>query len=154
MIITIEEAKKFILNNSRIKDNCIVFLGSLDGQGYGLINIKGKTQRIHRVMAHVYGLLDIKDKLSLALHKEECNNKHCFKEEHLYSGTYSNNRQDVLRKRPDPKRSHCKHGHELNKENSYYGPKGRDCLICRKLRDKIRNDKRKKTPKFITKSRF
>lgn len=34
--------------------------------------------------------------------------------------------------RNNPAKTHCKHGHEFTPENTYWQPKGRNCLACRR----------------------
>src|ERR1700752_2507589 len=109
------------------KTNCWLYTGSKDRAGYGLINFNDKTVRVHRLAYHLYKGFDL-DSKELILHLNICPNKNCFNIEHLYQGNHSDNRRDVLDVRPDNKRTHCKHGHELTKKNSYYSRKGRDCL--------------------------
>lgn len=95
-------------------------------------------------MAHHYGILDLKDSL-MALHTRDCPNKTCFKKEHLYAGTISDNRRDVLALRPDPKRKWCRQGHEFTKSNTIWNRRGdRLCKICYEANNK-RNNLKKRT---------
>ena len=103
-IKSLEDAARLILERLEAKENCLIYKGVINSQGYGKIETRLGTLRVHRVMAHYYGLLDYNDKHYLACHIVECPNKSCVKREHLYKGTYSTNRRDVLELRPDPKR--------------------------------------------------
>lgn len=72
------------------KTGCWLFLGAKNEKGYGLIRIKGKLIKIHRLSYEFFIGLLIND----ALHIKQCPNRNCFNPTHLYDGTHQDNMRD------------------------------------------------------------
>jgi hypothetical protein len=71
-----------------------------------------------------------------------CDNKLCYRYDHLRIGTHSENHADMMSKGRNGNgattgslvpRTHCKNGHEFTSENTYIRPdtKARQCRQCR-----------------------
>ena len=112
---------------------CWLWVGSMDGKvGYGLMTLEKKTMGAHRASWILHnGEIP---KGMLICHK--CDVRLCVNPNHLYVGTYTDNARDtVKRNRGKTGFTHCKRGHEFNKENTEYGPMGflspwRKCKQC------------------------
>jgi len=89
---TIEQ--RFEENTIRTETGCVVWTGAKTDKGYGLIEVKGKTRRAHRVAYETFkgeipaGLL--------ILHR--CDNPSCVNPEHLRTGTQVDNMQEMVAK--------------------------------------------------------
>ena len=73
---------------------CFNWTKSLDGGGYGLMGINGKTERVHRVFYELH-----KGKIPeglCVLHS--CDNRKCCNPEHLSVGTHQDNTDDMMAK--------------------------------------------------------
>lgn len=76
------------------KDGCWFWQAGEDKNGYGLMRVDGKTQRIHRV---VYTLT--KGEIPNGLHVlHSCDQPGCVNPEHLYLGTHQRNMTDMVEK--------------------------------------------------------
>lgn len=132
--------------------NCWEWIGSL-ASGYGQSQMNGKPLNAHRVswiMAN--GKIETGKWI---LH--HCDNRACVRPSHLFCGTPSDNVIDLIKKGRDRSvahinrlKTHCKNGHEFNKENTIIRTdksSKRRCKICRDINqkryDKIYMAKRK-----------
>lgn len=109
---------------------CWLWKGSRNQLGYGRINIDSKNKYVHRE-----GFRVIKgEPKSLVLHDDKlCSNKNCWNPEHLYDGTYTENRFDTISKYGGRLSKYCKNGHEYTKENTKLDyKKHRQCITCYK----------------------
>ena len=80
--------------------DCKIFTGKTKtSNGYGQMRYKGKTEFVHRVVAHLYFGLDLNNPRQLALHKPECTSCACWNPEHLYVGTQKQNHRDRIQRR-------------------------------------------------------
>lgn len=129
--------------------SCWLWLGRVDKDGYGRLNIFINGKRV--VLAH---------RASYLLHKGDipelndidhtCFNRICVNPGHLETVPESINRS---RQRASLKR-YCKNGHEYTKENTYIRPntgnRQRDCRICIRVRIKAHNERMKQEGKKYT----
>ena len=113
---------------------CWIWQGCTTVDGYGTLNIKGKTKRAHRVYwEELNG--SIPEGMCVC---HTCDTPSCVKLEHLFLGTQVDNIKDMDNKRrrgirPRPKC--CPQGHSLNKVNTYYYPTGYySCRVCNRDR--------------------
>lgn len=126
--------------------NCIEWQGKLDKYGYGRIDkrVNGKptTFRVHRLeWEKEHGEIPAN---MFVLHK--CDNRKCYKLEHLFLGTAGDNARDMCSKgrHRNQIKTHCKNGHEYTDTNTYIRPEGnRECRECMRQRDRVRYNKRK-----------
>lgn len=117
----------------------MIFTGTLNENGYGLINYQGRTYGCHRLSAVFFLNLNIFDESLQANHKPECESRACWIFEHLYIGTQSNNIQDIIKAGNHNQliKTHCPQGHEYTKENTYITKKNfRMCRICKNASSK------------------
>ncbi len=110
-------------NKAIVNGDCFEWVAGKSRVGYGKFQLEGRTRLAHRVAYEmVYG--DIPGQLTI---DHLCMNKLCVNPMHMELVTLSEN---VRRKIIVPK-THCKHGHEFNKENTYYETRTkRKCRNC------------------------
>jgi len=104
------------------------------------ILLDGKLYLLSRVIMWLNGKIQLGSN-QLVLHN--CTNEQCFNPEHLYVGNHMDNHKDKVRsgnhKGPYTGVTHCIHGHEFSKANTYIRPNGcRSCRECLKLRARKR----------------
>ena len=71
--------------------DCEIWQGCVNGEGYGLLNVNGKTNRAHRVAMQVLGLPEIL-RNACVLHR--CDTPSCVRRDHLFLGTQVDNVRD------------------------------------------------------------
>ncbi len=105
-------------------NGCWEWHGRMDRHGYGQVHIEGRNQFAHRLV-YTWRVGPIPDGLAL---NHLCSNKCCVNPQHLEPVTIAENRiRDRLR------RTHCKHGHLLDEQNTYlHEGRWRHCRTCRK----------------------
>jgi len=116
--------------------DCWMWLAGLDKDGYGKINIGGKTLRTHRVAWELASNKKIPDEL-IVMHT--CDVPGCVNPAHLRLGTVAQNNQDREAKGRGRYRNmtHCPQGHKYTEESTSINPQGhRKCKIC--VRDRGR----------------
>ena len=121
--------ERFATKYEVVESGCWQWLDSLATFGYGTFGYKGKGHRAHRISYMLYKG-EIPDGLVL---DHLCRNRGCVNPDHLEPVT---TKENVMRgigvAVANSKATHCKKGHEYDKENTYITPKGfRDCRECR-----------------------
>ena len=118
-----------------ITDDCWLWSGAKNKDGYGSIRIEGKTVSAHRVSYELrFGSIP----QGLVI-DHVCRVHHCVNPDHLEPVT---NEENLRRGIPNPAalnavKTHCKHGHEFTPENTYMLPVGgRGCRTC--IRNRVR----------------
>ena len=77
-----------------ITDDCWLWQGGTDNDGYGLFGYDGKQWRAHRYSQHIHNGLD--NQKPIVLHT--CDNPRCVNPDHLINGTIQENNLDKLLK--------------------------------------------------------
>ncbi len=85
---------------------CIVYLGSLSKDGYGIFGINKKSYPAHRISYELFvGKIP---KNMMVLHK--CDNPKCVAPQHLFLGTHLDNMKDMVAKKRNASNKGEKHG--------------------------------------------
>lgn len=128
---------RFVKKISAQYSGCWEWTASCNQKGYGnfyYCRCVGKAHRFAWEQAHG----PVPDGMVL---DHICKNRKCVNPKHLRTVT---NRDNVLHNSEsviarNAKKTHCKHGHEFTTENTIVRSSGgRDCLICKRERDKKR----------------
>lgn len=121
-----------ICNIEGIEDNCHIFRGYKDRDGYARVSIKGKKVSVHRYMwKKEYGTIP---KGMVIDHK--CRNKDCCNIKHLRVVTHKINSRENIQGASwqlNKAKTHCKHGHEYSIKNTYVYNGKRHCRECIKI---------------------
>ena len=109
--------------------DCWLWTASRNNGGYGLFKLAGKTTTAHRISYELHVGV-IPDGMCV-LHT--CDVRMCVNPDHLFLGTQTDNMQDKANKgrHHGQLKTHCKHGHEYTKENTYMRGDGRHCRECK-----------------------
>lgn len=131
--------KRFWSKVTKTQDGCWLWTGSLQTQGYGNIEIKGKRLLPHRI-AYILHKGEIPQGLSVCHH---CDIPKCCNPEHLFLGTAADNTNDATQKgRMSYQQgtwdvgsvhrdlTHCKRGHLFDEKNTGKQANGRYCKRC------------------------
>lgn len=89
---TAEQVEADFLSRFTKTEGCWIWHGTIEKQGYGVLQIEKKQWRAHRY-AYVRAYGPIADDV-LVCHK--CNTKLCVNPEHLYAGTHKENMRDTV----------------------------------------------------------
>lgn len=111
-------------------EDCWLWTGSRDTQGYGITKWEGRNRGAHRVAYELFQgeaprWPDTLDHL--------CRVRHCINPSHLERVPF---RDNVLRgdgpTARNARKTHCKAGHEFNSQNTSYRTRRRErvCLVC------------------------
>lgn len=125
---------------------CWIWTGATVRGGYGFFWDGKRNGVAHRYSYRLkYGPIP---KGKIACHK--CDNPKCVNPDHLFIGTYQDNELDKYAKGRDNNilaqrmaaKTHCKHGHPFDEENTVYwvqpnGKTRRRCRTCRRM-EKVR----------------
>lgn len=130
----IPSKKRFL--NFIVKDNngCWVWVGARSHNGYGLFQERTRKQ----TRAHRFSYKTFNGKIPEGLTIDHlCRNRLCVNPEHLEAVTLKEN---LLRGNgfigKNHRKTHCKRGHNITKEENFYMSKtgGRQCKECTRLR--------------------
>jgi hypothetical protein len=107
--------------------DCLEWPGATNSAGYGMVNIGGSMRLVHRIVwMQDNGHTDL-------LVRHTCDNRRCYRIEHLVVGTHKDNTADMLERRRAiwQGMTHCARGHEYNDENTRIYQGRRYCRKCR-----------------------
>lgn len=136
---TLTESELERLFNKIVKKDCWIWTGAtMKNRGYGVFNLRGKTETVHRIMySHFNGEIPMGVGNGVPVIDHLCNVRACCNPEHLRLTSQRNN---SLRGDSPPsinhRKTHCIRGHLLPTEpNEKWGHNrhGRRCLICRRI---------------------
>lgn len=149
--------KPIVLNNldlSTLKQNllsntieneygCLLWKGARSERGYALFYSPGnRPTLVTRILFYLDNNLDVNT--NNVCHN--CDNRLCINPKHLFLGSIWDNNDDRFQKgrngiNHNSTKTHCKFGHEFSTANTKYRPdgKGRQCRICTRNRDKLRD---------------
>lgn len=117
------------MSDQAVMTPCREWQGRRNDKDYGKIDRQGRTWSVHRwVWTLVYG--QIPDGLHLCHH---CDNPACFRIDHLFLGTNSENQLDSSAKgrHNQARKTHCPQGHPYDDKNTYIDGTGRrHCRPC------------------------
>jgi len=137
-----KDARSHLMSRTEPVGECLKWLGSsVPGRnskyGYGQCSFQGKSWLAHRLS--FYLSTGINPGSLQVMHL--CDFSLCINPKHLALGTGSDNMRDAARKRRmhGQQKTHCPHGHEYTKENTYFtspknGGLSRGCRICKRRR--------------------
>lgn len=76
-------------------DNCWIWTGSINDSGYGMLTVRSKPDRAHRISWRLHNG-DIPEGLILC---HSCDNRRCVNPDHLFLGTDADNMRDKVNKK-------------------------------------------------------
>ena len=121
---------------------CWEWLGSQDGQGYGLFSLHGVTKRAHR-----FAYLSLVGPIPAGLVIDHlCRNRLCVNPEHMEPVTNQENlRRGQGHDVSQGRRNTCPAGHTYSPENTYINPRGAKCCRTCSAAARKRYEDRKKS---------
>jgi len=112
-------------------EDCWLWTGEIDLKGYGVITIKGKRRRAHRI---IYELLIGEIPLGLEI-DHLCRVRNCVNPKHLEPVSRTENLRRNVPFRKEVLKTHCKNGHEFSLKNTKIRIfKGNPWRVCKKCK--------------------
>jgi hypothetical protein len=134
---------KIILVDGPLLSQCWQWTAAKDGCGYAMGSLKHKWLRAHR-LSYMRIIGPIPDDKEL---DHLCRNRLCINPFHLEPVTHIVNVSRGNAGVWESQKTHCSKGHPFDETNTYFYRTGkylkRGCLICRRERSAVLNDRRK-----------
>jgi hypothetical protein len=114
-------------------EDCWIWTGHKNPQGYGRINVGGKLMMATHISWEIFNG-KIPERLYVLHH---CDNPPCVRPDHLFLGTKKDNAQDALSKgrlKFQPRKTRCVNGHPFEEKNTWSYKGKRYCRECRRHR--------------------
>jgi len=129
-------ARRLIRERTTKVDDCWIWTGYVDKDGYGRVTIDYGDYRVSRISAWAFGILDDLGSKDFVCHKSFiCKSKSCVNPEHLYVGDGSENQLDSVEAgtHKEIRKDVCPKGHEYTLVNTIteMGRSGRVTRRCR-----------------------
>lgn len=129
--------------------SCWKYLGSINKDGYGRFNFNNREILAHRAIYELF-FAEIPSKIvvdhschnnSDCIGGRSCIHRRCVNPKHLVLASISANNRSGNSTKWQTFKTHCKHGHEFSKENTYLVKKegkikARQCIRCSRARKK------------------
>ena len=128
------------VDKSAGEDGCWLFVGWLDGQGYGSFNSR-------RISAHRFAYELVVGPIPVGYQIDHlCRVRNCVKPAHLEAVTArENTRRSLSVAGTNGRKTHCIHGHAFSLENTRIDLEGkRVCRICKRKSLKAFRERKKK----------
>jgi hypothetical protein len=135
---------------------CLLWTGSINSAGYGVISVNGRYELVHRVMFEMFDG-PIPEGLQLDHVRDRgCMHRHCANVSHLEPVTSrENTRRGDSPAGLNAGKTRCPQGHEYDEPNTLRDKRGRrDCRQCNakdgpeRVRDRARRASRR-TPQYV-----
>ncbi len=122
-VLPIERFEKFFCKGS----GCWLWTGGLDTGGYGIFTVMGTNMGAHR-WAYEHYVGSIPDGLVI---DHLCRRRNCVNPDHMEPVTVAeNNLRGVGVGAINARKTHCKHGHPFDDDNTYVYNDIRYCATC------------------------
>lgn len=110
-------------------ESCWLWIGSMDGAGYGRFSFEGSASRLAHRIAYTHWHGPIPDGLSL---DHLCRVRNCVNPDHLEPVTHAENIRRGMSGWDHAAKTECPKGHPYDEKNTYHGTNGRACRECQR----------------------
>lgn len=125
---------------------CLVWSGTIASTGYGVVGIKGRQHKVHRLVYEaVCGPMPRRDDEGKRIVSDHlCRNRACAAPTHIDPVTDAENVMRGVSFAPaNAAKTHCVNGHEFTPENTGFYKGERTCLTCKRAAGRKSDAKRR-----------